>query len=80
MLRIPHCLDSRLSDGGQVVSLTPHPCVTHHKHFVTSGNNFCQRLSEPQGLVRPEGLCKLNQKKNLFTSSGLEPVTFCFIA
>jgi hypothetical protein len=27
MLRIPHCLDNRLIDGGEVVSLTP------QKHF-----------------------------------------------
>jgi hypothetical protein len=35
------------------------------------------RLSKPQGLVRPEGLGIL---KNLFTSWGLEPATFRFVA
>jgi hypothetical protein len=29
-----------------------------HKFYV-SGTHFCQRLSKPQGLVRPEGLGKL---------------------
>jgi hypothetical protein len=41
-------------------------------YFCVSGTHFCKRLSEPQGLVLPEGLGKL--KMNSFTSSGLEPV------
>jgi hypothetical protein len=27
MLRIPHCLDNRLTDGGEVVSLTRRPAA-----------------------------------------------------
>jgi hypothetical protein len=42
-------------------------------YFPASGTHFCQRLNDPQGLVRPEGLVKL-EKKNTFISSGLEPV------
>jgi hypothetical protein len=61
MLRIPHCLDSRLIDGGEV-SPTHQPCSTPKKHyFSTSGTNFCYRLSEPQGLVQLEGLVKLKK-------------------
>jgi hypothetical protein len=58
MLRIPHCLDNRLTDGGKVVSPTHRPHFTPQKHYYVyvSGNHFCQRLSKPQGLVRPEGL------------------------
>jgi hypothetical protein len=56
MLRIPHCLDNRLTDGRIVVSPTYRPLSTPHKHFSVSGTHFCQRLSKPQGLVRPEGL------------------------
>jgi hypothetical protein len=33
MLRIPHCLDSRLTDGGKVVSPTHRPRSTPQKHF-----------------------------------------------
>jgi hypothetical protein len=57
MLKIPHCLDSRLTDSGKVVSPT-HPLhLTPQKHyFYVSGTHFCYRLSKPQGLVRPEGL------------------------
>jgi hypothetical protein len=59
MLRIPHCLDSQLTDGGKVVSPTHQLYLTPQKHFSASGIHFCQRLSKPQGLVRPEGLGKL---------------------
>jgi hypothetical protein len=66
MLRIPHCLDNRLTDGGK-------------KHyFSASGTHFCYRLRKPQDLVRPEGSRKL--KQNSFTSSGLEPATFRLVA
>jgi hypothetical protein len=33
MLRIPHCLDSRLIDGGKVVRLTHRLRSTPQKHF-----------------------------------------------
>jgi hypothetical protein len=78
MLRIPHCLDNRLTDGGKVVSPTHPPHFTPQKHhyFYVSGTHFCYRLNEPLGLVRQEGLGKL---KNV-TSSGLEPATFRLVA
>jgi hypothetical protein len=51
---------------------------THQKYYLSaSGTHFCQRLSESQGLVRPEGFGK---SKNVFTSSGLEPATFRLVA
>jgi hypothetical protein len=34
MLRIPQCLDNRLTDGGEVVSLTPQLHSTLHKYFL----------------------------------------------
>jgi hypothetical protein len=59
VLRIPHCLDNWLSDGGEVVSLT------HRPRFSPSGNYFsvpnihvCYRLSKLQGLVEPKLLGK----------------------
>jgi hypothetical protein len=33
MLRIPHCLDNRLRDGGKVVSPTHPPHFTPQKHY-----------------------------------------------
>jgi hypothetical protein len=33
MLRIPHCLDNRLIDGGKVVSLMHPPHFTPQKHY-----------------------------------------------
>jgi hypothetical protein len=41
MLRIPHCLDNRLTDGGKIVSLTHRPLSTPQKHFSASGTHFC---------------------------------------
>jgi hypothetical protein len=43
MLRIPHCLDNRLTDGGKVVSPTHRPHFTPQKHdyFNVSGTHFC---------------------------------------
>jgi hypothetical protein len=43
MLRIRHCLDNRLIDGGKVVILTHQPHFTPQKHyyFNASGTNFC---------------------------------------
>jgi hypothetical protein len=63
MLRIPHCLDNRLTDVGKVVNPTHPPHSTPQKHyFSASGTHFCYRMNKPQGLVRPEGLGKLKKK------------------
>jgi hypothetical protein len=66
MLRIPHCLDNRLIDGGKVVSLTHPPHFTPQKpyYFYVSGTYFCLSLSKRQGLVRPEGLGKFKKSPN----------------
>jgi hypothetical protein len=41
-----HFLDKWLIDGGEVVSLTRRPRITHKK---IPGDHFCQRLSKPLG-------------------------------
>jgi hypothetical protein len=42
ILRIPHCVDKRLIDGGKVVSPTHQPQFTPQKHyFSASGTRFC---------------------------------------
>jgi hypothetical protein len=62
MLRIPHGLDSRLTDGGKFASSTNRTRSTSQKLYCSySGSHFCSRLGEPQGLVRPEGLVKLKK-------------------
>jgi hypothetical protein len=59
-LRIPHCLDNCLTDGGKFVSPTLRPRFTPQKHyFYVSGTQFCLRLGKPQGLVQLERLAKL---------------------
>jgi hypothetical protein len=42
VLRIPYCLDNRLTDGGKVVSPMHRQSYTPQKHyFSASGTNFC---------------------------------------
>jgi hypothetical protein len=77
MLRISHCIDNRITDGGKFVSLTHRPRSNNQKHYCSaSGIHFCHRLSGCQDVVLPEGLGKLKQ----FTSSGLEPETSMLVA
>jgi hypothetical protein len=55
-------LDTRLTDGGAVVSFTRGPRSTPQKHrFPASDTHFCENLSQSQGLVRPEGLDDLKK-------------------
>jgi hypothetical protein len=69
MLRISHCLDNRLTDGGKFVSPMHRMRSTLQKHyFSASGTHFCYRLSKSQGLIRPEGLGKL-EKSTTITST-----------
>jgi hypothetical protein len=54
-LRIPHCIEIRLTDGGKVFSSTHRQRSTPQKHYFSVFNtHFCWRLSEPPGLVRLE--------------------------
>jgi hypothetical protein len=62
VIRIPHCLNNLLTDGGKLVSLA------HRHHFSASGTHFCQRISEAQCLLRPEGLAKLKKLIHLIWS------------
>jgi hypothetical protein len=55
MLKIPHCLDNRLTVGGKAVSLTHRPRSPLQKHYFPASDTH---LSKPQGLVRLEGLGK----------------------
>jgi hypothetical protein len=71
MLRIAHCLDNRLTDGGKAVSPI-------HIIIFSFATHFCYRLSKPRGLVQPKGVVKF--QKNEFTSSDVEPATFQLIA
>jgi hypothetical protein len=57
LLRTPHCLDSRLTDDGEVISLTYRPRSTRQTHFVifVSVTNFSYRLWEPKRLLWSKG-------------------------
>jgi hypothetical protein len=57
---IPYCLDSGLTDYGDIVSLTQRPRFNlQTNYFSASGTHFCYRLSTPRGLMRLEVLGKL---------------------
>jgi hypothetical protein len=58
-----------VTDDGEVVCTMHRPSSTPQKHyFSASGTHFCQWLSKPQDLVRPEGLGKLQKFVNLIGS------------
>jgi hypothetical protein len=64
MLRIPHCLDNRLTDGGKVVSPTHLPHCFPEILFFCFWYTFLLEAEYPQGLVLPEGLGKLEKKNH----------------
>jgi hypothetical protein len=55
MLRIPHCLDNRLTGGGDQ-PYTPAMMYSPETLFSVSDTHFYQKLSKPQGLVLLERL------------------------
>jgi hypothetical protein len=60
MLRIPRRLDSQLTDGDEVFSLTSGPPIWSPKrNFSVAVIHFYHRLSRHQGLMLAEGLGKL---------------------
>jgi hypothetical protein len=64
--RLPHFLDNRLTDGGEVVSLKHRPPFTPRK---VPGTLSVRGSVDPRAIVRLEGLGKL---ENPMTSSGGE--------
>jgi hypothetical protein len=64
--------------SGKVVILTHRLRSTPQKHyFSASDTHFCQRLSEPQGLVQVEGSGTLKKFIHLI---GSQPTTFRLVA
>jgi hypothetical protein len=72
MLRFPHCLYTRvrLTDCGKVVSPAhlPRSTLQNFFFFFASGTDYCERLSKPQGLVKPERIGKLEKNIHLIGS------------
>jgi hypothetical protein len=78
MLKIPHCIDNRLTVGEEVVSPTHWPLSTPLKHyFPASGPHFCYRLSKRHDLVRPEGLGELKKKTYYLIGSRTRDLPAC---
>jgi hypothetical protein len=81
MLRIPRYLDNRLTDDGKTVSHMSRPRSTPQKYyFSASGTHFCQRLSKPEGLVRPEGSGKLKKISDLIGSRTRDLPAFSIVS
>jgi hypothetical protein len=78
MLRIPHCLDSRLTDGGKVGSLMCRQSFYSPHSIFMLLVLICYRLRKFQGLVRPEVLRKLI-KINCFIGSRTLDLPACSI-
>jgi hypothetical protein len=74
-LRPSHLLDSRLTNGGEVVSLKRRPPFTPRK---IPGTHLYHRLSGPQGHSAAGRIWLI--EKNLMTSSGIETEAFRFVA
>jgi hypothetical protein len=71
MSRLPHYLDNRLTDGGEVDSLTSWLAFTHQE------DSWYSFLLEAQPNPRPKCSWKgYVNLKNPMTSSGIKPVTF----
>jgi hypothetical protein len=72
MSGLPHFLDSWLKDGDEVISLVPWlPFIPHEESwysFVLRG------WVDSRATAQLAGLCQL---KNVMTSLGIEPATFC---
>jgi hypothetical protein len=67
---LPHFLNNRLTNGGEVVSLTLHPPFTPRKISVRG-------WVDPRAIVRLE---RIGQFKYSMTSWGIEPDTFLLVA
>jgi hypothetical protein len=53
MLRIPHCLDNRLTDGGKVVSPMHPPHFTPEKHYFYVSGTGVLNISQPYRPPKP---------------------------
>jgi hypothetical protein len=84
MLRIPHCLDNRLRDGGEVVSLKRLPRFTIHKDVLVlvsvTGCEINRAMLRLEGLGKLKNFNDLNGKRasapGLYSYAGGFHVTF----
>jgi hypothetical protein len=67
MLRIPHCLDNRLIDGGKVVSPT-------HLHQFCVIYSYIVHSSDPPERIRPCDLQKLLNSLKLKMACGIDGI------
>jgi hypothetical protein len=63
MSRIPHCLDARLTNGGEIISLTRRPRFTPQKDPLVL--IYIRGRVNPRATVRLEGLGKFEKSNDL---------------
>jgi hypothetical protein len=73
-LRIPHFLDNRLTDGGEVVGLTRLLAFMPRRFLVLTSVRGCV---DTRAIVRLEGLGQLGKP---MTTLGIEPASFLLVA
>jgi hypothetical protein len=69
-------LDNRLTDGGEVVSLTRRPSFTSRK---IPGSHFSQRLSRPEGHSAAERIRSIEKKNNNIIGNRPRDLSACII-
>jgi hypothetical protein len=73
--RLPHFLDNRFTDGGEVV------CLVRQPHFTPQEDSWTLFLLEAESARGPSATGRIKSiEKNAVTSSGLEPATFRLVA
>jgi hypothetical protein len=72
---LSHCLENRLTDGGEVVRRYAPAALYPPGRFLVLISVRCS--VDPRAIVRLEGL---GQLKNPIASSGIEPTTFRLVA
>jgi hypothetical protein len=73
--RLPHFLNDRLTDNGDVVSLTRRPSLTPRQ---IPGTNFCWRLSRPKGFSAA-GRIRSTEKSNDIIGNQTRNLSACSI-
>jgi hypothetical protein len=87
VLRIPHCPDNRLTDGGEVVSLTRRPSSTSQKYYFSTSGYYhisaeiaqlvSRRVSGCMAGVRlPAGSRDISLLHSMKTDSGVYPTPY----
>jgi hypothetical protein len=80
MLRIPHCIDNRLTDGGKAVSPTHRPRSSPQKLFVCLQYSFLLEAENTPGTIATGRFRSIEKKFIDFVGSRTRDLPACNIA